>query len=158
MWTVRIVALALIMLMLMTTWRIVRALGAEPLGFIAMMTLGIGSGVMTGSIVLWVSARAEPDERMCPHGRDQVAPDSRAELEAEHGGVGHWTVINGRTCYVVPSTDGWTGDGEELGDGNTWRYWFGDYCSDRQFIVAGVLSDSGAVIRRSPICWWYGYL
>ena len=84
--------------------------------------------------------------------------DERAAIEAEYNGAGHWTVINGRTCYVVPQVGAWIGDGEPLGIDTECRYWFHDYSSAQQFIVAGVLTPSGAVVRRSPICWWYGYL
>ncbi len=159
---VRNVFLIIITLLLMTGWRIVRALGAEPLDYIALMTLGIVPGAGMAALVLWVGARAEPDEHTYSHDHYQVAPDAdeRTQLEAEYNSAGHWTTINGRTCYVVPGTDGWTGDGEELGvgDSDDWQYWFGDYCSDRQFVIAGVLTDSGAVVRRSPISWWNGYL
>jgi len=63
MWKVRFVMLALLALMLMTGWRVARALGAEPIEFVTLILFGVLPGACTGALVLACGRMGERNEQ-----------------------------------------------------------------------------------------------
>lgn len=162
MWTVRVVAVALLALMAQVMWLVGRLMGRTDLFWV--LAFGALAGIPTAVIVLAMTPRSvpapEPITASCDYRTEaQRHADGRAALEAEYRNAGTWTVINGRTCYVVPAVD-WMGDGEKLGTGygNTCQYYCGDYRSDHQFTIAACLSQFGSVMRRPAIGGWGDWL
>lgn len=161
----RLVMVTLLALIAVAMYFTGRAMGRDAQQMAIGMVFGALAGVPAMLVVLTVARHAPAaDPYEAPGVRDwrpaeQRHADERLALEAEYRNAGTWTVINGRTCYVVPAVD-WMGDGEKLetGYGNTWQYYCGDYRSNHQFTIAACLSQFDSVMRRPVIGGWGDWL